>query len=190
VTSMIESLDLRQGFKFEATSRSAYGYLLTATLFGTTLAPDIQGFNAEAQKPEAVVGVLSSNAWAGGGGDPISLEAYLSAQNHQRVSSLLQGPLSTFGVTFNFASFGYDPVARRWCRRFYPVTPPLQGAVQRSGARELRITLDLPPWQAAGVQAWGMSVSIMPAVMQQTLACATSCQNRVVRPWGITPRQL
>jgi hypothetical protein len=182
---MTESLDLRQGFKFEATRRSAYGYLLTASLFGTTLSPDIQGFNAETQKPEAVVGVLSSNNWGGGATDPITMEAYLSSQNHQRVSSLLQGPLSTLAVTFNFASFEYDSVARRWCRRFYAATPPLQGMVEKRG-QDLSIRLDLPPWQADGVQTWGMHVGIMPALKRQVLGCATSCQNRVVRTWGVT----
>jgi hypothetical protein len=184
VTLVSESLDLNQGFRFAASRQTPFGYLVTATLFGTALAADIQGFNVTTQTPQAVVGVLSDARWDGGPADPISLTAWLSAQNQQRVSSLLKAAQSTTAVTFDFTTYQYDPVARAFCRRFWPAAAPLQAMVQKLGS-SLSISIDSTPWQGSGVQAWGMSITIVPKPTQQSLMYAVSCQSKVRRPWGI-----
>ena len=185
MTLVSESLDLNQGFRFAATRQNPFGYLVTANLFGTVLAADIQGFNVTTQTTQAVVGVLSEDSWEGSPTDPIWLTAYLSAQNQQRVSSLLHAPLATTAVTFDFTTYQYDPVAQAFCRRFWPGASPLQGMVQKLGGR-LSISIDSTAWQGSGVQAWGMSITIMPKPTQQSLMYASTCQNKVRRPWGMT----
>ena len=85
--------DVSQGFHHSSGGTATVGYLISATIAGRTLAADISVSDPQSGATTSVVGVISSDAWQGGVSDPITMTAYISTANRQRLAALTQSDL-------------------------------------------------------------------------------------------------
>jgi hypothetical protein len=180
--------DMTQGFHYSSGGTSTVGYLVSATIAGTTLTPDIEVYDPGTGASGLVVGVISTDAWAGGTGDAISLTAYVSSANRQRLQTLLQKALPTTAVSFDFANYAWDASGKRYFESFGPVSPPLRGQLAHSanGAPALQVASTPGPVQSP--QNYAMTMSVVPGSGgAQSIRVAGSSTASQVKPWGISP---
>ncbi|HEX3605201.1 MAG TPA: hypothetical protein VH134_04720, partial [Candidatus Dormibacteraeota bacterium] len=162
------------------------GYLVTATIAGTTLTPDISVTDRQSGAATSVVGVVSTDNWSGGTVDPITMTAYISTANRQRIQGTLQRALPTRAVTFDFANHNWDAVNKRYFVSFAPASPPLHGQLSmNSTSRQPDLSVASTPGPVQTPQNWAMRMSVDPQPgSAQTIRVAASSSSSAVRMWG------
>ena len=177
--------DVTQGFHHSSGGTATVGYLVSATIAGTTLIPDISVSDPQSGATTTVVGVMSADEWAGGASDPISLTAYISNANRQRLVPLTQTPPTNTAVTFNFANDVWDQVAKRYFVSFAPVSPPLRGQLSRNGGAVALQVASAPGPQSP--PSYAMTMTVVPPASggPQSIRVATSSTASAVKTWGI-----
>ena len=117
------SLDLLQGFNFNADVQTPMGYITSLTLGGLNLTADIQVMDfSNPLTTRNVVGVMKSINWSGGHSDAINFVVQITANNKQQVAQLLHQGLTDTSVQFHFDVYDYDPIAMMYYKAFNPVS--------------------------------------------------------------------
>jgi hypothetical protein len=180
------SCDAAQGFHPQAGGTTTIGYLVTATIAGTTLTPDISVTDRQSGATASVVGVVSTDNWSGGTGDPITMTAYISTANWQRIYAALRQPLPTRAVTFDFANHNWDVQTKRYFVSFAPTSPPLHGQLSINSSHQPVLSVASTPGPVQTPQNYAMSMSVDPQPgSAQTIRVAASSSASMVKAWGI-----
>lgn len=175
------SCDASQGFNYQSTKMTTVGYLNSLTIGGTTVPADIVVHNAGTGASATVVGVIETDAWAGGTANPISLTVYISSSNRQRVLAIpAQTMSSNPSVVFDFANYSWDPNVQKYYESFGPVSPPLRGQLQSSSFH-----MSSTPGPVQTPANYAMSMSLTPASGGvQNIRVASTSSTPLVKAWG------
>ena len=180
--------DVAQGFHHSSGGTATVGYLVTATIAGRTLAADISVSDPQSGATTSVVGVISSDAWRGGVSDPITMTAYISTANRQRLAALTQSDLYNATVLFNFANDVWDPNRRTYYDSFAPASPPLRAQLTTNAGGNPTFALASTPGPVESPQNYAMSMTVVPPPgsggAQQQIRVASSSTTSDVRVWG------
>jgi hypothetical protein len=136
-----------------------------------------------------VVGVLEKFSWAGGAGDPLKLDFYVSQENAIQVKTLQQTALkNTIVSKLGWWIADYDPETKAWYEKSFPVSPTtISGTIQ--GAANPTLNVDMagaPVKDGIGVMVYQVTIEVVPAANQQyALHFANSASNSVVKAWGL-----
>lgn len=173
--------DASQGFNYQSTRTSPVGYLNSLTIGGTSLPADIVVHNAGTGASASVVGVIETDAWAGGTANPISLTVYISSNNRQRVLAIpAQTMSSNPSVVFDFANYSWDASVQKYYEAFGPVSPPLRGQLQSSSFH-----MSSTPGPLQTPTNYAMSMTLTPASGgAQNIRVAASSTTPLVKTWG------
>jgi hypothetical protein len=150
----------------------------------TTLAADLTACNAGTTQTVSVAGVIDSLAWSTAAADPLTVTAYVSAANWQRLK-LYQQSASNISVSFGFAAYANDPVQRVYFAQFS------SGQTTAVPAPAVTTTL-AKPLLVATTPFTGIASPTLYQVQFQAAAPATSAlltvgnsaTARVVKSWG------
>jgi hypothetical protein len=133
-----------------------------------------------------VVGVIEKFSWAGGVGDPIRIDAWVSQQNATQLKALQQTTLKTTAISaLGFWIGDYDQETKVWFEQAYPAAPAKVGAQLKPSG--LNVDLSPTPVKAGiDVNVYKISLEIVPAANQaSTLQFATSSKAKVAKSWGL-----
>jgi hypothetical protein len=137
----------------------------------------------------AVVGVLESFNWAGGVGDPITVNFWCSQQNAVAIKTTQQAVLKTTVVkALGWWIAGYDQATKQWFEQSYPVSAPtVTGVIAVKGNPELNVDLTpVPVADGIDVSVYKVSLSVQSAANQQyVLDFANSPAQLMAKPWGL-----
>ena len=136
-----------------------------------------------------MVGVLEKFTWAGGAGDPITLEFYVSQTNATRLKALQQQTLGTAAVTsLAWWIADYDQETKKWSEQSYPVGGSVNATLQSKTNPALNVDLTsvtAKPGSSVGV--YRVSLTVGPAAdVSCSLQFANSSNVRAIRSWGLT----
>jgi hypothetical protein len=139
-------------------------------------------------KPEvmSVIGVLEKFTWAGGVGDPLMLDFYVSQENASQLKMLQQTVLKNLAVkAANLNIIDYDQEVKTWFTAF--ASGQLSGIITNKGNPQLDVDLDpVAVKDGVDVNVYKATISISPAANQvYPLKLATSPTKNVVKPWGL-----
>lgn len=199
------------GFVMDPNVHARFGYItalngfgLAATLpadlqvhipFNTGAAPTFAGLQYTAPSATApvgvakVVGVIEKFSWAGGVGDPIHVEFYVSQENATQIKSLQQLALKTTSVkSLAWWLADYDQEVKKWFEQAYPLgTGSITGLI--NGKDNPALDVDLNPQKVKDgidVNVYKVTVEVVPAAnLQYTLHFANSDQKKVIKSWGL-----
>lgn len=180
------TLDVAQGFNFNAGVQTPVGYITSLTIGGTAVNADMLLRDPNQQRIP-VVGVLKSINWGGGTSDAISYEVQISTYNKQQIASLLQPGLSDTSVQFNFMVYDYDPIAQAYFYSFGPSSSqPVKGFIARDGTSRLLISLGPKGSEVLSPENWGLQITAMPdaSYCSQELLYYVGVGAFVVKQWG------
>ena len=196
--------DWKSGFVMDPTRKQRVGYLLAFNGIGlpSELPQDItvfSPFNAQpayagvavADSQVKVVGVLDSFSWGGGVGDPISISAYISAENAFQLKALQQLTLKTTSVSkLAWWIADFDEETKEWFEQAYPQTPAaITGQLNAPGGRDIRLQISDDPTKVAAnidVNVYNVYFEVVPAANQTAhFMFATSKQKKVAKGWGL-----
>lgn len=135
-----------------------------------------------------VVGVLERFSWAGGVGDPLELDIWMSQENASEIWELkYRSPgLNNASVTALAWWIGaYDQETKVWYEASHPLPAsgtPITGIINGHDA-------DMNPTQVADgidVNVYKVSLKVAPAAgkRQHTFHMASSSQKQMVKSWG------
>ena len=137
-----------------------------------------------------VVGVIANFSWAGGVGDPIEIDFYVSQDNALRIKALQQTALKTTAVkSLAWWMADYDQEAKKWFEQAYPVaaTGAVSGVL--AGRENPRLNVDLTPVpvkDGIDVKVYKVSIAVAPAAnLTQSLCFANSAQKKQLKSWGL-----
>lgn len=137
----------------------------------------------------SVVGVLESFNWAGGAGDPVTVNFWCSPQNAFAIKTAQQAALkSTVVKALGWWIVNYDQAAKQWFEQSYPVSAPtVTGVIAVKGNPELNVDLTpVPVADGIDVSVYKVSLSVQPAANQQyVLEFANAPAQLVAKPWGL-----
>ncbi len=176
-----KSLDVRQGFFFQAGAQAPVG-CVRAMKLGTseldadldTTLPTTPGVSVKC------VAVLSDFTWSTSALAPITLGGRLSVKNKQTLAGLVaQGKV--LDTTLQLAIYEYDQLAKRY---FLGV---------RSSGADLKGTLDpasvgVDANTAVDVSApqnHAVTLSVKPRPVAQAIRLGSSASQSVSKPWGV-----
>lgn len=137
----------------------------------------------------SVVGVLESFNWAGGVGDPVTVNFWCSQQNATAIKTAQQAALKTTAVrALGWWIANYDQATKQWFEQSYPMSAPaVTGVVAVKGNPELNV--DLTPVLVADgidVDVFKVSLSVQPAANQQyVLEFANAPAQSTAKSWGL-----
>ncbi len=117
-----DALDVAQGFTFDPTKQTAFGYIKSLSIGTNVFKPDLAGkdpTNAGAAMP--AVAVLNSVSWPGGM-SPIILSGQVSVLNRQLLASLSLTSTPSRKVVVDFVVYAYDPVRKTYYKSCYPAS--------------------------------------------------------------------
>lgn len=175
-----------QGFNHSAGQTQPVGYLISATIAGATLAPDISVSDPLSGATTKVVGVIQNDSWSGGTTDPIQLSAYISAANRNTIKAYLQQAVTTSAVTFNVTNEFWDAAYKRWYTAFAPTSPPLRAQLERNGSAYYLAVGDTPQSMGTSQNYYQMSMTVIPPPpgSSQTIRVAVSSTSSSTKVWG------
>lgn len=180
--------DASQGFRHSSGGTATVGYLITATIAGRTLAADISVTDPQSGETTPVVGVISSDGWQGGVNDPITMTAYISSANRQRLAALTQSEIANAEVLFNFSNDVWDSTRKVYYDSFAPQHPPLRAQVTSNASGNPTFQLASTPGPVQSPQNYAMSMTVIPPPgsggAQQQIRVASSSTASDVRVWG------
>lgn len=197
--------DQDSAFFFNPNAHKCIGYLTSLGLT-SSLAADIlvtvpfnagvtpahfTGFQKQATGPTGsakIVGVLDTFSWAGGTGDAILLDFWVSQSNAMQLKNLSQTLMNTAKVNALAWWIGdYDTQAKAWYEKAYPVAGSVTGLLQGKANAALNVDLTPVPAEAGiDVNVYKISLSVGPAANNQySLVFANSSSQKVVQSWGL-----
>jgi len=199
------------GFLLDPNEHKRFGYVTSLNGFGLpeTLPKDLQvhlpfhtgaapnydalTFAASSatapMKSAKVVGVLGQFSWAGGAGDPIKLEFYVSQENAMQIMSLQQTVLKTTNIkSLAWWIADYDQETKQWFNQAHPVS--VKGVTGHiNGKDEPELVVDLTPVvvrSGVDVYLYKVTIAVVPAgSFKYRLHFASSHQKKVIRSWGV-----
>jgi len=132
-------------------------------------------------------GVIEKFSWAGGAGDPLELDFYVSQENAFQIKALQQTTLKNTAVkVLDFLIADYDQESKAWFTELIPVQP-LSGTISGKGIPQLNV--DLTPVavkDGIDVNVYKVSIAITPQAHQvHTLKLASSSTRTVMKSWGV-----
>ena len=133
-----------------------------------------------------VAGVLEKFSWAGGAGDPLELDFYVSQENAFQIRALQQTTFTNTAVkVLDFLIADYDQEAKAWFTALIP-GQPLSGIITGKGNPQLNVDLTpVPVKDGIDINVYKVSIAIVPSAHQvYTLKLATSSTRTVARSWG------
>jgi hypothetical protein len=133
-----------------------------------------------------VVGVLEKFSWAGGVGDFIQLDFYVSQENAAQLKLLQQTILKTAAVKqFGWWIADYGQDTKAWFEQAYPQSPP-SGII--AGKNNPALNVGLTPVKVKDgidVNVYEVNIQVAPPANQQyALNFADSPTKKVVKSWG------
>ena len=134
-----------------------------------------------------VAGVLEKFSWAGGTGDPLQLDFYVSQENAFQIKALQQTTLTNTAVkVLDFLIADYDQEAKAWFTALIP-GQPLGGTITGKGNPQLNVDLTpVPVKDGIDVNVYKVSIAIAPQAHQvYALKLASSSTRTVVKSWGV-----
>jgi hypothetical protein len=139
-------------------------------------------------KPEvmSVIGVLEKFTWAGGVGDPLMLDFYVSQENASQLKMLQQTVLKNLAVkAANLNIIDYDQEVKTWFTAF--ASGQLSGIITNKGNPQLDVDLNpVAVKDGIDVNVYQITISISPAANQAyPLKLATSSAKTIVKSWGL-----
>jgi hypothetical protein len=167
------------------TTQHTAGYLYAFNVgTATTLTPDLTACNAGTTQTVTVAGVIDSLAWSTATSDPLTVTAYVSLANWQRLRLSLQSP-STTSVSFGFAAYAYDPIQRVYFPQFSSgqttaVPPP---AVTTTLAQPTSVS-SAPFTGIASPTLYQVRFVAAAPTTSALLTVGNSATIRVVKSWG------
>jgi hypothetical protein len=186
--------NMSAGFVMDPNQHVRVGWVTALDGFGLPaggLAKDLQVYNpmtVQGGKPVAmpVIGVLEKFTWAGGVGDPLMLDFYVSQENASLLKVLQQTVLKNLAVkAANLNIIDYDQEVKTWFTAF--ASGQLSGIITNKGNPQLDVDLDpVAVKDGVDVNVYKATISISPAANQvYPLKLATSPTKNVVKPWGL-----
>ena len=134
-----------------------------------------------------VAGVIEKFSWAGGTGDPLQLDFYVSQENAFQIKALQQTTLKNTAVkALDFLITDYDQESKAWFTELIPVQP-LSGTISGKGVPQLNVDLTpVPVKDGIDVNVYKVSIAIAPQAHQiHTLKLGSSSTRTVVKSWGM-----
>ncbi|EYF05025.1 hypothetical protein [Chondromyces apiculatus] len=203
--------DWKSGFLMDPVKKQRVGYLVNfqGLDLGEYLKQDIEVFcpyNADASykgitapadgggsgmKKVTVVGVIDSFSWGGGVGDPISISAYISAENAQQLQVKQQTTLKNTKVTkLSWWLVNFDEETKAWFEEAYPMNPQeVAGQLNAPGKTDIRLSIASEAVKVApniDVNVYNVFFEIVPAANSTyDLRFATSASKQFVKGWGL-----
>jgi hypothetical protein len=182
------------GFVMDPNQHVRVGWVTALDGFGLPaggLAKDLQVSNpmtATGGKPGvmSVIAVLEKFTWAGGAGDPLILDFYVSQENASQLKALQQTALKNLAVkAVNLNIIDYDQELKTWFTRFTSGQP--SGIITSKGNPQLDVDLNpVVVKDGIDVNVYKVNISISPAANQAyPLKLATSSTKTVVKSWGL-----
>lgn len=204
--------DLASGFVADPKSPRRFGYVVALDGSGlpTPLAADLTvhppfdasvvlaykalAYSAPSAKVPLgvakVVGVIENLSWAGGVGDPIRIDFYVSQEIALQIKALQQTALKTSLVrSLAWWIADYDQEAKTWFEQAYPLgaTGTVSGLI--AGKENLLLDVNLKPVpvkDGIDVYAYKVSIVVAPSTnVSYTLYFANSAQKKTVKSWGL-----
>ena len=134
-----------------------------------------------------VAGVIEKFSWAGGTGDPLQLDFYVSQENAFQIKALQQTTLKNTAVkVLDFLIADYDQEAKAWFTALIP-GQPLSGTIPGKGVAQLNVDMTpVPVKDGIDVSVYKVSIAIAPSAHQVlALKLASSSTRTVVKSWGV-----
>ena len=134
-----------------------------------------------------VAGVIEKFSWAGGTGDPLQLDFYVSQENAFQVKALQQATLKSTAVkVLDFLIADYDQEAKAWFTALIP-GQPLSGIITGKGNPQLNVDLTpVPVKDGIDVNVYKVSIAIAPPPHQvYALKLASGSTRTVAKSWGV-----
>jgi hypothetical protein len=198
--------DKSTGFVMNPNEHKRVGYVTSLAGFGMSgLAQDLvvlvpfngnsrplfEGFQYQATGPATsakVIGVLEKFTWAGGAGDAIKLDFYVSQENAFQIKSLQQTAMKSAKINSLAWWVGdYDQETKVWFEQCYPRSGPISGVLMGGANPELNV--DLTPVAAKDgidVMVYKISLSVVPgANLSYQLVFSNSSRQKAVKAWGL-----
>jgi hypothetical protein len=124
--------DMGYGFLPDPNEHKRVGYVTAFAGLGMAeaLRADLNVTSPLTRVATPVVGVIAKFDWAGGIGDPLKIDMYLSQENAVQLKALQQKVLTTTKVTaLDYIIINYDQETKQWFTQAAPQDPPLPGIV-------------------------------------------------------------
>jgi hypothetical protein len=171
--------DLKVHLPFNTGATPNYGALTLVGASGTAPLDSAQ-----------VVGVLERFSWAGGVGDPIKLEFYVSQENAMHIMTLQQRALKTTDVkSLDWWIADYDQELKQWFEQAHPISTDEGITGHINGKDDPELEVNLTPVQVkygVDVNVYKVTLGVVPAgKLKYKLHFASSHQKKVVRSWGV-----
>ncbi|HJT58246.1 MAG TPA: hypothetical protein VJ761_17210, partial [Ktedonobacteraceae bacterium] len=118
-----------------------------------------------------VVGVIEKFAWAGGTGDPVEVDFWVSQANAFQIKTLQQTTLKDTRIeSLGFWIADYDQETKQWYEKAYPLgSGQLTGVVSNRENPELNVDLaGESARDGIDVMVYKISIKITPAANQTT----------------------
>jgi hypothetical protein len=137
-----------------------------------------------------VVGVIEKFSWAGGVGDALEVEFWVSQQNALQIKSLQQAILKNTTVSaLGWWIADYDQEKKLWFEESYPILPAkVSGVVAGKPNPDLNVNLTgVPVKDGIDVMVYKVALKLAPAAnAAHTLQFANAAYKPVVKSWGLT----
>jgi hypothetical protein len=182
--------DKAYGFMPDPNEHPRVGYVTAFAGLGLpqVLSPDLTVSNPLTGARMPVVGVIEKFEWAGGAGDPLVIDMYVSHENAAQLMVVLQSDLTTTKVSaLDYIIVNYDQETKQWFTQAAPKGQSLSGIVPGTKNPELQVDLT-PVAVEAGVDVniYKISVQIAPGANQAyALTFANSSTKQVTKSWGV-----
>jgi hypothetical protein len=124
--------DMSYGFVPDPNEHERVGYVTAFAGLGTAeaLRADLTVTSPLTRVATPVVGVIAKFDWAGGIGDPLKIDMYVSQENAVQLKALQQNTLTTTEViALDYSIINYDQETKQWFTQAAPQHPPLSGIV-------------------------------------------------------------
>jgi hypothetical protein len=188
--------DKSSGFVMDPNVHKRVGWVTALNGFGLAadgLKADLMVFNPMTTPKDGapvsmpVVGVLEKFSWAGGAGDPLQLDFYVSQENAFQIKALQQITLKNTTVkAVNFAVVDYDQETKAWFTAL-ALGQPLSGII--TGKENPQLDVDLNPVvvkDGIDVNVYKVTIAISPQANRvYTLKLANSSTRPVMKSWGL-----
>lgn len=178
--AVTKSLDVRDGFFFQAGSQASVGCLRSLKLDTTELDADVDTALPTSGAQVKCVAVLTDFEWSVAALDPMSLGGRVSAKNKQTLTTLL-APRKSLDVVMQFAIYEYDPVAKK---HFLAVGS--SGTALRAvlGPQDASVDAN-PAVDVSAPQNHAVVFSLKPTATQQSVSLGTGVGKSLTKPWGL-----
>lgn len=178
------------GFMMAPNAHRRVGYVTALDGLGLPaggLKPDLTVTRPVKGDRVPVVGVLERFSWAGGVGDFIQVDFYISQENAFQLKALQQVTLKNAVVKqIGWWIADYDQENKVWFEQSYPLSPP-SGIIAGKDKPALEVALSPAQVQdGIDVEAYKITIRVAPAAnLAYDLHFANSAKKQNVKSWGL-----